>query len=184
MRELSLHILDVVENSLQAGASRIELLIDEKIAEDLLRIIVEDNGRGMTSELLERISDPFFTTRTTRHVGLGIPLLKAAAERCGGGLNITSEPAKGTRLEATFQHSHIDRAPLGNIVGALMAILLSGTSCDLHYVHRLDGQQFEFDTEEIRAELDDLPLAHPAVRRWLQESIAAGEMELMQPGTT
>ncbi len=180
MRELSLHILDASENSLEAGATRIELIIDEELAADRLTITIRDNGRGMSEGQLARVFDPFFTTRSTRHVGLGIPLFKAAAERCNGGLTISSQLGEGTTLEATFQHSHIDRAPLGDIVGTLLAIILSESSCNVHYVHRVDSREFEFCTAHIRAELGDIPLTHPAVRRWLQAFIAAGEEELKQ----
>ena len=178
MRELSLHILDALENSMEAGATSIELTIDEDLIADRLTITVGDNGRGMSETELARVFDPFFTTRSTRHVGLGIPLFKAAAERCNGGLTISSQLGEGTTLEAAFQHSHIDRAPLGDITGTLLAVILSGSSCDLHYVHRVDGQEFEFDTADIRAELEEVPLTHPAVRKWLQALIAAEEEEL------
>ena len=177
MRELSLHILDVLENTLEAGATCVDLVIEEDLTTDRLTITVQDDGRGMDKEKLNRIYDPFFTTRTTRHVGLGIPLFKAAAERCNGELTVTSQLGKGTMLQVTFQHSHIDRAPLGDIDGTLLAFILSGV-CDLHYVHRVDKESFEFHTANIRAELGDIPLTHSAVRNWLQEFIAEGETEL------
>ena len=177
MRELSLHILDALENSLEAGATCVELTIEENMAADRLAITVRDDGRGMSEEQVERIFDPFFTTRSTRHVGLGVPLFKAAAERCNGSLTVVSQPGEGTTLQATFQHSHIDRAPLGDMEGTLLAFILSGT-CDVHYVHRVDGQEFEFHTADMRAELGEIPLTHPAVRNWLREFITAGETEL------
>ena len=177
MRELSLHILDGLENSLEAGATFIELIIEENLAADWLTITIRDNGRGMSEAQRARIFDPFFTTRSTRHVGLGLPLFKAAAERCQGSLTVASQSGKGTTLQATFQHSHIDRAPLGDVVGTLLAIILSG-SCDVRYVHRVDGQEFEFCTVDIRTELGDIPLTHPAVRKWLRGFIAEGEEEL------
>jgi len=179
MRELSLHILDAVENSLEAGATFVELAIEEDLAADWLTITIRDNGRGMSEEQLARISDPFFTTRSTRHVGLGVPLFKTAAERCGGDLTITSQLGQGTTLRATFQHSHIDRAPLGDITGTLLAVILSG-SCDLHYAHRVDGREFAFSTEDVRAELGDIPLTHPTVREWLQNFINEGEVSLQR----
>jgi hypothetical protein len=177
MRELSLHVLDALENSLEAGATVIELTIEEDMAADRLSISLDDNGRGMVPAQLDRIFDPFFTTRSTRHVGLGIPLFKAAAERCNGNLTVTSQLGEGTTLHAHFQYSHIDRAPLGDTTGMLLAIILAG-SCDLHYVHRVDAETFEFDTREWRAELGDVPLTHPEVRRWLQEFIAQAEEKL------
>jgi hypothetical protein len=179
MRELSLHVLDALENSLEAEATSIELIIEEDLVADRLTITIRDNGRGMSEVQLARIFDPFFTTRSTRHVGLGIPFFKAAAELCNGSLTVTSQLEKGTTLQATFQHSHIDRAPLGDMTGTLLAFILAG-QCDLHYVHRVGEREFEFDTAEIRAELGDVSLTHPAVRKWLQEFIAEGEEELGQ----
>jgi hypothetical protein len=177
MRELSLHILDALENSLEAGATLIELTVAEDLAADWLTITIQDNGRGMSEDQVARIFDPFFTTRSTRHVGLGVPLFKAATERCNGDLTITSQLGVGTTLRATFQHS--DRAPLGNITGTLLAVILSG-SCDLHYVHRVDGREFAFSTKDIRSELEDVPLTHPAVRKWLQDFIDEGEESLQR----
>jgi hypothetical protein len=182
MRELSLHILDALENSLEAGATSIELTIEENLTADLMTITIQDNGRGMSEDQLAHIYDPFFTTRTTRHVGLGIPLFKAAAERCGGDLTITSQLGEGTTLRATFQHSHIDRAPLGDVASTLMAVILSDVG-DLHFAHRVDGlaggeREFELDTAAMRAELGGVPLTHPEVRKWLQDFIAEGEREL------
>ena len=166
-----------MENSLQAGATVIDLTVEEDTATDRLTIIVRDNGRGMSRAQLDRVFDPFFTTRSTRHVGLGIPLFKAAAERCAGSLTVTSQPGKGTTLQAIFQHSHIDRAPLGDMRGTLLAVMLSGM-CDVHYVHRVNRRTFEFHTADMRAELGDVPLTHPVVRKWLGEFIAEGEQEL------
>jgi hypothetical protein len=174
MRELSLHILDALENSREAGATLVELTIVEDLVADRLAITIRDNGCGMDAETLARITDPFYTTRKTRHVGLGIPLFQAAAQRCNGGLAITSQVAKGTRLEVTFQHSHIDRAPLGDLTGTLLSFVLGG-SCDLSYLHRTNQAEFAFNTAEIRAELEDVPLSHPAVREWLRDFIAEGE---------
>ena len=194
MRELSLHILDALENSLEAGATAIELVIEEDTSADRLTITVRDNGRGMSEAQVDRIFDPFFTTRTTRHVGLGVPLFKAAAERCNGDLTVTSQPGEGTTLQATFQHSHIDRAPLGDIQGTLLAVILAAASGvpphpvipsearnlirNIHYLHRVDGQEFEFSTADVRAELGEIPLTLPPVRKWLQEFIAEGEEKL------
>ncbi len=177
MLELSLHILDVLENALAADANLVELIIEKDSTADLLTITVKDDGRGMDQAQLARIFDPFFTTRRTRHVGLGIPLFKAAAERCNGDLTIDSQLGKGTTLRATFQDSHIDRAPLGDITGTLMATILADR-CDVHYVHRVDDKTFEFNTADIKAELKDIPLTHPAVRDWLQTFITDGENEL------
>lgn len=178
MRELSLHILDLLQNSLEAGANRLELEILEDTQENLLTITVTDNGRGMDAETLRRVSDPFFTTRTTRPVGLGIPLFKAAAQRCGGDLVITSQPGVGTRVVVTFQHNHIDRAPLGDLPSTLLSVLLARPDCTLRYRHRVDGREFSLDTEEMRQILGEVPLTHPEVRAWLEDYLRQGYAEL------
>lgn len=180
MRELSLHILDLVENSLEAGARRIEIEIVEDSVIDRLTISVSDDGRGMDAEMLRRATDPFFTTRQTRHVGLGLPLLKAAAERCEGGLWIESEPGMRTMVKATFRKSHIDRAPLGNLVDTLLAIILYHSETDLVYNHRIDASTFYFDTAEMRELLGGIPFTEPRVRRWLQDYITEGLKELRE----
>jgi Histidine kinase-, DNA gyrase B-, and HSP90-like ATPase len=177
MRELSLHVLDVLQNSVEAGATLVHLVIEEDLAADLFVITIQDNGRGMDEATLARVFDPFYTTRRTRHVGLGIPLFRAATERCNGDLLLTSQVGVGTTLRATFQHSHLDRAPLGDITGTLMSFVLGG-GCDLSYEHRIDGREFSFDTTEIKAELGDVSLLHPAVRKWLGDFIAEGEAAL------
>jgi hypothetical protein len=177
MRELSLHILDVLQNSLEAGATLVELVIEEDLAADRLVITVRDNGRGMDPATMAQVTDPFYTTRKTRQVGLGIPLFQAAAERCNGSLRITSQVGKGTTLSAIFQYSHIDRAPLGDMTGTLLSFILGGI-CDLRYTHQVNGRQFSLSTAEFRAELGDVPLTHPAVREWLREYLAEGERSL------
>lgn len=183
MRELSLHILDVLENSIEAGATRIELWIEENLESDTLRIVIRDDGRGMSEELAQRVLDPFVTTRTTRHVGLGLPLFAAAAERCNGGLWIESTPGEGTTVTATFQHSHVDRAPLGDMAATVMAVSLSEREVDIHYKHSVDGQTFELDTADIRRELGVVPLSHPRVRKWLQSLLAEGLETLRTPAS-
>jgi len=184
MRELSQHILDALENAVEAGASRIVLSIQEDLRNDRMVIEIDDNGRGMDKERVRRALDPFFTTRKTRHVGLGLPLFLEAARRCAGDLTLQSDVGKGTRLRATFVHSHIDRPPLGDIPGALLAILLSERPIDLDFFHKIGSREFRFNSSEIRKELENIPLAHPRVRNWisrfLQEeeaSLQAGEAE-------
>jgi len=175
VREISLHILDVLENALEAGATRINLCIEEDWKRDRLTISIQDNGRGMDKDTLAHVLDPFFTTRKTRHVGLGLPLFAAAAERCNGKLVVKSQKGKGTLVQATFRLSNIDRAPLGDMTGTLISFLMGQHRCDLHYIHRVDGKAFEFDTEEIKKILDGVPLTHPRVREWLMEFIMEGE---------
>ena len=180
MRELSLHILDLLENALEAGATRVELAILENLEEDGLSIVVRDNGRGMDEQMMEQAVDPFFTTRTTRRVGLGLPLLAAAAQRCEGDLVVESAPGWGTEVRAAFRRSHLDRAPLGKMADTLLAFLLhkDGTAPELYYQHRVGDRAFELDTAAVRAELGDIPLSYPPVRGWLYEHIVEGEAEL------
>ena len=181
MRELSLHILDVLENSVEAGSTRLELLIREDLKKDVLGIVIRDNGRGMSKEFVQQVLNPFVTTRTTRHVGLGLPLFAAAAHRCNGDLRIESELGVGTTVTATFQHSHIDRAPLGDIPGTLLAIILSDRPVDILYKHWVDRRTFELDTAAVRRELGTVPLSHPPVREWLETTLREGMEGLNRP---
>ncbi len=179
--ELALHILDVLQNTVEAGATQVSLSIVEQHAADQLCITVVDNGCGMDAATVARVFDPFFTSRATRHVGLGLPLFAAAAERAGGGLAIRSQPGAGTTVEAIFQLSHPDRQPLGNLADTLLAFLLAACAPELCYVHSTDrapgngAAVFEFDTASIRAELGGIPFTHPAVQQWLAEFLAEGE---------
>jgi anti-sigma regulatory factor (Ser/Thr protein kinase) len=179
VRELSLHVLDVLENSLTAGARHIRLEIDEDTRGNRLSITIEDDGCGMDAETQAKAVDPYYTTRTTRHVGLGLPLLKSAAERCEGGLDLTSQVRVGTTVVATFRRDHIDRAPLGDMVSTLMGALLSSREgWELQFRHRLDDREFRLDTAEVREILGDVPLKHPAVREWLESYLRQGYEEL------
>ena len=181
MRELSLHILDALENSVEAGATKLELLIKEDLNKDVLEIVIRDNGRGMSKEFVQQVLNPFVTTRTTRHVGLGLPLFAAAAGRCNGDLRIASKVGAGTTVTSTFQHSHIDRAPLGDVPGTLMAIILSDRPVDVLYKHRVDRRTFGLDTAEVRRELGAVPLSRPAVREWLETTLREGFAGLKRP---
>ncbi|MGW8320915.1 MAG: ATP-binding protein [Thermodesulfobacteriota bacterium] len=180
MRELSLHILDVLQNAREAGSKLVWLTIDEDLAEDRLTIEVTDDGRGMAEEDMKKLTDPFFTTRTTRHVGLGLPLLAAAAERCNGDFKVEKAPGQGLRVKASFQHGHIDRAPLGDMGRTLLSFLMGEPFCDLVYVHRRGEDRMELDTRWVRKELDPIPLSHPAVREWLGSYMSEGEEALTQ----
>ncbi len=134
MRELALHLLDIAENSVAAGARTIQISVDEDPKKDRLKMSVEDDGKGMDENMVARVTDPFITSRTTRKVGLGIPLLKAAAEACNGYLRITSAVGQGTRLEAEFQRSHIDRMPMGDLSGTLLELLVAWPQ--IHWIFR------------------------------------------------
>ena len=167
MREMSLNILDIAQNSLSAGAGLVTLTVDEDSGADSLTLRVEDDGRGMDADTLQRVRDPFYTTRTTRKVGMGIPLFRMAAEMTGGSLDIVSEPGKGTAVTASFSLSHIDRMPLGDMAGTVTALIRLNPGVDFVYRHTVDGRSFEMDTRELRAQLGDVPLSEPDVMEWI-----------------
>lgn len=174
-RDLSQHILDIAENGVKAGATLLHVTIEEDFTADSLRIVVRDNGSGMDAATLPKVVDPWFTTRTTRKVGLGIPFFKQAAEMCGGAFNITSEPGVGTMTAATFQHSHIDRPPVGDLAGTLLCMIVGFVGVDVLYQHRVDDRSFSLDTREIRAILgDDIPFSDPDVLAFLSGSLQEG----------
>ena len=178
MRELSLHILDVVENGIAAGGNCIWIKVEEDHRADQLKIVIRDNGRGMPIEKLQNINDPFITSRTTRRVGLGLSLLAAAAERCEGTMRVDTAPGKGTEVETTFQHSHIDRAPLGDMAATITTLIIGNPEIDFVYSHRINGEEFSLDTREIRAEMEDLSLSDPVIIHHLAESIRSSLKEL------
>ena len=178
MRELSLHVLDVVENGITAGADCIWIEIDEAPKKDRLKIVIRDNGRGMPVEKLKNIEDPFITSRTTRRVGLGLSLLAAAARRCEGTVRIDSEPGRGTEVEATFRYHHIDRAPLGDMPATLGTLIIGNPGIDFIYTHCIDGKDFVLDTREIRKDMKDRSLSDAMVIYHLTESIRSSLKEL------
>jgi len=169
MKELSLHLLDVIENSIKANASLIELDIREDSLKDHLHFRIIDDGRGMEPEFVERVLDPFTTTRTTRKVGLGLSLFKAAAEQTGGGLTIASEVGKGTIVECWFGLSSIDRAPLGKMDDTLILLISGYPDIDFLYRHETDSGSMTFDTRFFREALEDVPLNHVEVLKFLRK---------------
>jgi hypothetical protein len=174
MLELALHIMDLVQNSLAAGATRVEIEIGESLAEDRLTIEIRDNGRGIPEEMISRVTDPFVTSRKARGVGLGLPLFKNAAESCGGGLEVRSETGRGTSVRAWFRLAHIDRAPLGNI-GETMGILITGNpDVDFFYEHRVEEETYRLETPAMREALGEVPLNDPAVLDFVRRDIEMG----------
>ena len=174
MRELSLHIMDIMENGIGAGADLIRLSIEEDHRKNLLLVSVTDNGQGIPEALLDRVADPFLTTRTTRRVGLGLSLLREASRRCEGEFRITSKEGEGTRTEATFRMDHIDLAPMGDIAGVITSLIMGSPEVDFVYFHRADDQRFDLDTRVVRRELEGVPLSHPKVLQYLSETISEG----------
>jgi Histidine kinase-, DNA gyrase B-, and HSP90-like ATPase len=149
VRDISLHILDIAENSINAGASRIDITIIEDSAKNLLTVEIIDDGKGMEPEFAETTADPFVTSRTTRKVGLGLPLLKAAAEIANGKLIIDSVSGKGTIIKADFQLNHIDRKPLGNMGETILALIANNPETNIKYFYKNNGKQFSFDSKKF-----------------------------------
>jgi hypothetical protein len=175
MKELALHILDLAQNSITAEANLIVLTINESLTSDILTIMLEDNGYGMDADQAEQVKNPFVTSRTSRKVGLGIPLMLAACQRCEGDLIIESEKNVGTKLIATFRHSHIDRAPLGNMAETIVCLLLGAENIDFVYNHIINQEKFCFDTREIRQTLgEEVPIDAPEVLEWVKDYINEG----------
>jgi DNA mismatch repair ATPase MutL len=150
MEDLSLHVLDIAENSVRANASRVEIRINEELKKDLLTIEIKDNGRGIDKETTRKVFDPFFTSRTTRRVGLGLPLLSQAAKESGGDIEIESKVGRGTRVRAVFGYSHIDRKPLGDMAKTLQTLIIGNPEVDFLYEHKKGNRKYRLDTAEIR----------------------------------
>ena len=176
MRDLSLHILDVVENATAAGADLVEIRITQDSKQDLLEIVIRDNGRGIDKQMLESVSNPFTTTRTTRRVGLGLPLFEQAARESGGNLSVTSEPGRGTEVRARFQAGHIDRKPIGDMGATMISLIVGSPDIDFFYESDFDGEKTTLDTREIRAELgNEIALNDPLVLQLIKELFASSK---------
>ncbi|MDH4027716.1 MAG: ATP-binding protein [Nitrospirota bacterium] len=173
MEDISLHILDIAENCITAQAGRVEIKIAEDTRANLLTVEVNDNGRGMDRELLEHACDPFYTTRTTRRVGLGIPLLAQSARESSGDISVRSEQGKGTWIKATFQYDHIDRRPLGDICQTLIILIMSNPDIDFLYEHRRNDDTYTLDTAELKKELEGVPVNSPEVINFIKNDISA-----------
>lgn len=174
-RDLSQHILDIAENSITADATLLHIDIEENPTDDRLTMVVRDNGRGMDADMVQRVTDPWVTTRTTRKVGLGIPFLKQTAEMCGGAFEITSALGQGTTTCATLQLSHIDRPPLGDLVGTLLCIIVGNPQIDLVYQHRVADRPFVLDTREFREVLGpEVSLSDPEILAFVRGTLSEG----------
>ncbi|NLF35234.1 MAG: sensor histidine kinase [Clostridiales bacterium] len=179
MKELALHILDVAQNSISAGARRLALALDAR--DNVLTVSLADDGCGMSPELLAAVTSPFTTTRTTRKVGLGLPLLRLAAEQTGGRLSVESAPGRGTTVTAVFHTGHIDCPPLGDLAGTLALVVQGSPRLTLSCRHTTPLGSYFFSTEQVRGMLGpDIPLDTPEVILWLTEYLR----ELEQSVTT
>lgn len=181
MPEISLNILDVAENSVRAGASLIEIEVSVQTEADTLTVVIKDNGSGMSAEQVEKALDPFYTTRTTRGVGLGVPFFKQAAESAGGSLSIMSEEGNGTIVKAVFGLSHIDRMPLGDISSTIYTLVAFNQSVHFVYTYINNGAGFVLDTQEIKKILGEgVSLLEPEVsdfiKDFLQDNKAQADM--------
>ncbi len=174
MKELSLHILDVAENSITAGADLIEIHLKEDYKKNVLEIVIADNGRGMDGKMLKRVTDPFFTTKGSKKVGLGLSLLKETCEKCDGDFLLDSSPAKGTRMKAWLMLNHIDLPPLGNMAVTIVALILRSSHADILYTHQVDDNSFSLDTREIKKQLEGLPINNPQVIGFIKEQVEKG----------
>lgn len=179
MKEIALYILDIAQNSISAKATLVELTLSE--TPEAITFTIVDNGRGMSPELLAQVSDPFTTTRTTRKMGLGIPLLRMAVEQTGGSLTIDSTEGVGTTVTAQFRPAHIDCPPVGDMAGTITLLLQGTPQLELHYVHTIDNNRFQLTTEELRAQLGpEISLAEPEVILWIRDYLQEQEMLLRE----
>ena len=179
MQDLSLHILDITENSIGAGATTIEIVIDENRSQNLLTIKIQDNGKGLDKKSLEKVLDPFYTTKEAKRIGLGVSMLAHAAKEADGTFDIKSEKGEGTKITATFMYDHIDRKPLGSMVDTIIALIATADSrFDLVYKHRKNNKSFLLDTKALRQELQGVSLSDPEVLDYLRKEISKELKEL------
>lgn len=174
MEDLSLHILDIVENAISAKAKRIDILVIEEPKEDQFVIEIKDDGIGMDEEVSQKAIDPFFTTRTSRKVGLGLSLMAQAAQEAGGMLRIESELGKGTKVIATFQYHHIDRKPLGSMIETMTTLFLGNSELDISYTHQKEGKSYVLKSQGLKKRFKDRPLTDPEVIQWLRKYLKEG----------
>ena len=171
MKDLSMHIMDILQNSTRAGASEVTLEVLEDAAADTLTIRFIDNGCGMDAETVQKVINPFFTTRTTRKVGLGLPLLKQNTEQTGGSLDIQSEKGKGTTVTAVFGRSHLDRPPMGDLAGTVVLTASAYPNIRFIFHYHNTDTDYVFDTDEVNEALDGISIQEPEVIQYLKEMI-------------
>ena len=177
MTEISLNVLDVAENSTKAGASLVTISVTADTRQDLLKILIEDNGCGMTPEQVSQVTDPFFTSRTTRKVGLGVPFFKYAAESTGGSFSIDSQTGRGTTVTALFVLSHIDRMPLGDINSTIHTLIVYHPETDFVYTYGYNDKAFTLDTRQFREILGDVPFDEPEISAYIMEYLTENKLE-------
>ena len=180
MRELSLNVLDIAQNSISAGALLVEIEVIEDSVNHELLIGIYDDGKGMTPEQLESVRDPFFTTRTTRKVGMGIPLFKFAAEMTGGRLEMESEVGVGTKVRAYFRTDHLDFTPIGDMTSTVITLVTMNLHMDFIYRRKLNSDEFAVDTRQLKEILGDVPLNEPSIVSWIQQYINENTKQLTE----
>ncbi len=178
MKEIALHILDIAQNSIRAGATEISVTVDESPATDLFTLTIADNGKGMDEEMCKKAVDPWFTSRTTRKVGMGLPLLQMNADLSDGGLTIASSPGRGTTVAATFRYSHVDRPPQGDISGTIALLISANPALNIIYLHCFDGRKWEISTKEISEILGEDAITDLKIVKYLKEIISGNISEL------
>ena len=171
MKELAMHVYDLMENSTAANSTEVKLTIRDSLKDNIYAFTIEDNGKGMTPEFMAKVTDPYTTSRTTRKVGLGLPLIKMNTENCGGGMKLQSEIGKGTRLDFWFQHNHWDRPPMGDIAGTIVMLCAAHEDIHIIYKHITDEDEFVFDTDEIHEALDGMSMNDVKVMGWLKDMV-------------
>jgi anti-sigma regulatory factor (Ser/Thr protein kinase) len=174
LEDLSLHILDIVENAISAKAKKIEISVVEEPREDRLTIEIKDDGIGMDEEVSQKAVDPFFTTRSSRRVGLGLSFMAQAAQEAGGSLRIESTLGKGTKVTATFQYHHIDRKPLGSMVETMMTLLMGNPELDILYTHQKEGKSYVLSSSWLKNHFKDRSLVDPEVIQWMKTHLKEG----------
>ncbi len=177
MQEISLNILDVAQNSISAKASLVSILVDT--VDKMMTVTIEDNGCGMTAEQVKSVTDPFYTTRKTRSVGLGVPLFKMSAEMSGGEFEIKSEVGKGTVVKAVFDTSSVDCMPLGDINATVSSLIQLNPDIDFRYRRSVDSKEFELDTRQLREVLLDVPLNAPEVTVFIADYLKENTLEII-----
>ena len=180
MTEIALNVLDVAENSVRAGAALIRISVFADTRADRMEIVIEDNGCGMTPEQIRQVEDPFFTTRKTRKVGLGVPFFKYSAQCTGGDFKITSQVGQGTRVTAGYVLSSIDRMPLGDMPGIIHTLITFNTHIDFVYTYSVDGRGFTLDTRQVKEILEGLPLDTPEVSSYIEAFLKENTREADQ----
>ena len=174
MQDLAMHLLDIVYNSIRAKASLIKIFFKDSTLSNEIIMRVEDNGTGMNEETVEKVQNPFYTTRTTRDVGLGIPLLKIGALSCNGSFRLESKENVGTLIEATYQKDHLDTPPVGDLAETLVILIQANENIEYEFHYEEDKLVFDLNTVEIKEILDGVSIVEPDIIIWLKSYIKEG----------